>query len=65
MELLVGIEPTLIDYKSIVLPLNYRSMEEKRVVETPTWEWKSHILPLNYFSITAPLGTVFVKLTYS
>lgn len=36
MELPVGIEPTLIDYKSIVLPLNYRSMEEKRVVETPT-----------------------------
>ena len=36
LELPVGIEPTLIDYKSIVLPLNYRSMEEKRVVETPT-----------------------------
>ena len=29
MELPVGIEPTLIDYKSIVLPLNYRSIWSK------------------------------------
>ena len=65
LELPVGIEPTLIDYKSIVLPLNYRSIWSK-------WrESNSHPQlgrlvpwPLCYTCITVPQRHSITKLNH-
>ena len=65
LELPVGIEPTLIDYKSIVLPLNYRSIWSK-------WrESNSHPQlgrlvpwPLCYTCITVPQRHSIIKLNH-
>lgn len=44
----VGIEPTLADLESAVLPLNERRMVEKEGVEPSTEACKATVLPLNY-----------------
>ncbi len=47
----VGIEPTLADLESAVLPLNERRMVEKEGVEPSTEACKATVLPLNYIPL--------------
>ena len=65
LELPVGIEPTLIDYKSIVLPLNYRSIWSKwrESNSHPQLGRLAHLL-LCYNRITVPQRHSITKLNH-